>query len=503
MRYGTFKHGSGVLYGSSGNTNHLWGLEVDWNGDGRFDGSNEARYMVDLWLERGRNNLIREDGIGFQQMEAGFFTAVLENVDGRYDPYNSSSPLYPYVLPGRKTRLRMKNGSSGAWQAVMAGKVADIQPVSGREQVYLTVVDDTIKLQKEKITLAIQQNQQVDDLMHLVLTEVGWPLNERAIDSVTDTIPYWWADRVSAWEALNELAEGVLGTFFIGADGKATFISRNHSTTAAVTLNQAELSDEVNLSRPWKTVRNDIKVIARPRVAVAATELWRLPEVMSLAAGETKDIWATYTYDGEEVPAAVVSQLAATTDYTMNTAANGSGSDLTSSMNVILTKFGRSVKLRITNWSVSTGYITLLKLMGTALSAPNKVEIKRQNSVSQKRYEKLYFELSSDWLQDSNLATSFADNLISKLPLVRAFPEVQLERQADLQFALDLGTRVALNVPAKGLTNVFAVGRLSHRWVLATNGQAVQTTARFEPLDPASVQWEFPVKMGEESYFAF
>jgi CBS domain-containing protein len=40
-RYGTFLYGA-AKYGSTTNLNLLWGVEVDWDGDGLFSGASEA-----------------------------------------------------------------------------------------------------------------------------------------------------------------------------------------------------------------------------------------------------------------------------------------------------------------------------------------------------------------------------------------------------------------------------------------------------------------------------
>lgn len=498
MRYGRFRYGTGVLYGSSGTPNLLWGLEIDWDGDGRFDGSNEARYAVDMWCERGRRGFINEDGNGFERVLPGKFYAVLENKDERYDPYNLASPLYPLIRPGLRVRVTVQEGAGGTRYEAFRGRLKDLAPQADDEQAQLEAADDTTYLSSTPVTLAVQMGARVDDLMHLVLDHIGWPAAERAIDAATDVIPYWWADGVSAWEALCGLAEAVLGSFFIAADGKATFLSRAHANTAAVTLEQSELGKAIRLPQPWENMRNVIKVEARPRVAVPDTELWRYQEKPAIAAGGTLEVWTDFTAAGESVPASVVTAPIPVTDYTFNSAADGSGTDMTYSFTVIPYAFGKTALLRIVNNSASTGYPTLLKIRGTALTLPDTSTAQVDAGAA----EKMVFRLESDWLQDTNLAKSFADFLGDNLPLVRAFPEVRLTARPALQFALDLGTRAAISAPAKGINAIYACSWLSWRW-LASTGQAVETEARFEPLPAGSVQWRFTVKMGEESYFAF
>ena len=132
-RYGTFKYGSasGHKYGASstGTIDALaWGIDVDWNGDGFFDGVNEGNRAVSIRMFRGRNKQLRPSGEGFEPIRTGSITVELDNYDGRYDGWNSSSPLYPNVEPGKEIRVRVRNLYTGVIYPVFRGVINDIQP---------------------------------------------------------------------------------------------------------------------------------------------------------------------------------------------------------------------------------------------------------------------------------------------------------------------------------------------------------------------------------------
>jgi hypothetical protein len=499
-RYGSFRY-SEDKYGLDATTNELWALEIDWNGDGVFDGTNEADRMIDLSVSRGRNYYINPDGVGFERVGVGSAYITLDNFDRRYDPFYTGSPLYPYILPGRKVSLKEKAGTSATQYSVITGRIADIKPISGIDQVKITVEDDTRILMDETISMTIQSSQQVDTLIGLVLDEVGWPAADRAIDAVTDTIPYWWADGITAWDALNELAESVLGTFFIAADGKATFISRSHSDTATVTLDQSDIHTEINIPQPYENIRNSIKINVKPRVEVATT-LWELQEKTAITAGETIYIWAEFNYDSESVPAVIVTTPVATSDYTMNTLADGTGTNLTSDFTIGIDTFAKRAKLTIINGAASSGYITLFKINGTAAYVPDETSVESEDAASIAIYKKRSFLLESDMFQDVNAAQSFVDYLVDSLPLVREFPEMQIEFQPTLQFPIDLFSRVAVTIPYRGINNVYQIGSIEHK-SLNNNISSILTTVKVEPIPPATVQWTFTVQLGVDSYFSF
>ena len=98
-RYSRFKY-SDELYGVVATTNLLWGIQVDWDGDGSYDG-NESNYMQGLTIRRGRLQYIRDGGNGVENMSVGTCVVNLTNYDEKYTAYNTLSTLYPNVGPGK------------------------------------------------------------------------------------------------------------------------------------------------------------------------------------------------------------------------------------------------------------------------------------------------------------------------------------------------------------------------------------------------------------------
>ncbi len=77
---------------------------------------------------------------------------------------------------------------------------------------------------------------------------------------------------------------------------------------------------------------------------------------------------------GEVIGASTHIAPASTTDYTMNTLADGSGSDLTSYLLPAVSVTARGVSWTLTNYAQVVGYVTLLQLRGTPIyRTPTKV----------------------------------------------------------------------------------------------------------------------------------
>ena len=504
-RYGQDVFGGGLYGPDPATSNLLWSLEVDWDADDVFSGANESSRMVGLETYRGRDFYLAVDvdgrANGFQPYSVGRADITLDNHDGRYDPFCSTSPLYPNVAPGRKVRLRVKNGSTGDRYDVFAGTIEDIRPFSGGERrTRLICKDGWRALQNNEVTVAIKAGSTADDIIDAILDDAGWPdVWGRDVGNGVDVYPYWWADDQAATTALREVADAELGRFWITADGKATYRSRHAVDTAVLSLSSSDVLKEIATPMPWETVRDVAHIRVYPRVEISSTDLWTLRDIPLVPAGGSLTIWADLTNDGRAVPATAITDPDSSSDlFRVNAQQNGLGADLTTDYSVAVTPYGTSAKCVITS-AGAAGYITLLRLAGTAIDAPDAQTMKRDRSSGAGRV----FTLDLRWQQDTTIGQAFADYLSDLLHPVRVFPVVQMRGLPGKQFTADVGDRIALTIPTLGISvAAYRVGLVEHRW-MNENGQDVLTRIRTEPYADLSAYWIFPTKIGTTSIFSF
>ena len=498
-RYGTFRYAEDT-YGEDTTTANLWALEIDWTGAG-YDGSNESERMISCNVTRGRGYVLNSGGNGFQRVQPGRMNITLENYDQRYDPYNEDSPLYGYLLPGKSFRLRVKNGTAGDFHDIMAGYIDDIQPISSRA-CRIIGVDTLETLNQALVSHAdIETAVRVDDTVEDILTDAGVTLYD--VDQMSDIIPYWWMDKVTATYALGELEDLVIGVFFIASDGTAKFYSRRRlgEETVAI-LESDDILREIVINQPWELVRNQIETPVNPRQSQAEAELFSITDVVEVSAGESVTIWAAYRYDNEQVPALSVSVTEPSSDFKVYDDTGGVGSDLTASCTLTVTAFAESAKLVVANGSASTGYITALNVRGEPLTNPNPLTIRDEDTDSIAIYGTRKLVIDSKWQQDTNDAIDRTSTLINIFADVRRNPVIQIEGRSDLQFGLDLFDRVSLMVPYLSIDTAYRIGSIKHDWA-STNGQTVITTLTLEELvDYAAAYWNFPTNIGQTTYFA-
>lgn len=502
MRYNTFVYDTGVLYDSGPFDAQLWLLQVDWDGDGEYEDENEAERMISCWVVRGRRHLINSTGDGFEPVAPGLLAIRLDNDDGRFDPYNTESPLYPYVRPGVKIQL-LTRLPGGDVRRLFAGQISDIQPISGKPSwVHITAVDGMRIIREQEIVIPTQETISVDSALGMILDAVEWPWG-RSLDVSPDVIRWFWArPETTAEGAITKLMDGSLGTFFVAADGSAKFYDRNRMEPAVISIDQAQMLKDISFRQPWDVVRNQVTAIAHPREAQNSADLWRLFDKPSVAAGASIELWAAFSYEGETVPVASYVPLEAGVDYLVNTLSNGTGTDLTGDCSVAMTVFSTTAKIILENNSLSNGYITLFKVRGNALTS-RTVKVSRADLASRALYGAKSIQIDSIYLQDSNLTGGIADMLLQQLSDPQLFPVVQLEHQPGLQFEADLFDNVDLIIPHAGLIGTYRLAYIEHKWLDST-GLAVHTVYGFEPVSTLATDvWRFPTEIGITSKFAF
>jgi hypothetical protein len=440
-----------------------------------------------MTVERGRRYYINSDGNGFEAEETGRFSADLYDEAGRYDPFNTVSPIYPNVGPGRFFRCRVRTPTDQVYP-LMAGTIMEptYSKASGFGQVHIEGRDgwQFLRDQKSQINIPLQQNVYADEAVQLILDKVGWPsLWGADLDGGVDRQPWWWVEDQSASAAISDLLFSELGRVWVAADGKLTFRSRHFSDSPIATITKTDIKDGSFVPKnSWEVVRNSIRVVAKPRVQQAAGELWRLPDTLRVGAGQTiENVFAEYMFNSERCPATGVLQPVAGLDYIVNSNEDGSGTDLTSYFTVSATIFSTAAKLYVKNNGNVIGHFILLRLRGAAIAATNSVPVIAEDLASQALYKALRtFDLATNWVQNTNAARSFAAFLRTLLSVERPYFQFDLLSNPDLQFSLDLGQQVRLNLPEDGIDGYFRVHYLRHQ-SLDRGLMAFRTTVMLEP----------------------
>lgn len=483
-----------------------YALEIDWDGDGVFTGASEARYMCGYQVSRGRTSMLKAAGDGFDTLRTGTAVFSLWNDDGRFDGWNSASPLYPNVAPGKDVQFSVRNllADGRVVDDVFYGVIADIVPMSygDRPKVNIYVEDGWNFLRNYSARVALQQNISVDTAIGLVLDSVGW-LDRwgRGLGASSDMIRYWWGngDKSAAAEC-EDLANSAFGNFFIGADGRARFITRAAVSSSVADFTDSDLGKDVRNPQPWENFRNVMQLKVHLRDQSGTVQLFEQFGVApSIPDGEEYVDFVAYTYNGNSVPALSISAPVANVDYTINSNESGSGSDVSASCTVTVTNLGDRAKRSIVNNSGGTAYVTSFEINGAAVYERNLVDVFYPSDPSVVNSPRKFV---SDliWQQNLNTASDLCANIGPFLAGLHPFPTVEVESNYDNQFGIELFDVCTYTSEKLGIDGIaFHIGGIDHE-TLDENCQRVKTTFYLEPYVASGNYGAFPLTWGESTF---
>jgi hypothetical protein len=188
----------------------------------------------------------------------------------------------------------------------------------------------------------------------------------RAFDAAVATFPYALDNIGSGVRALGvvqDLMVSAQGFLYPLGDGTLRYENR---TSRQVRVTRFAFDDDsidgLQVPSGLEAVYNRVRLVAHPKaVDAAAVVLWHHEGVVTVAPGETQELWGTYRNPDNDQQTIggfdFVTPVVAGVDYVGNAAADGSGANLTSSLTVTASPFATSVKVVIQNTGGSVVYL--------------------------------------------------------------------------------------------------------------------------------------------------
>lgn len=399
-------------------------LSVDWNGDGDFADTGEdiTAYVRTVEWGRGRDYASQLTG----RSSAGSLVAQLNNMDGRFNSFLTTGPLYGNILPGRAVKLE---STAPVAATLWYGFLDSVQPqpaLGGVHTAELRATGPLAWINQRSASVAMRTSILTGTAIGYVLDDAGWSASARTIATGQTTMTRWSTDK-NALAALRDIEASEPGFIREGADGKIVFEDRFTRLLAPYTTSQATFSDAVSpgysgivQQDPMKEIFNVVSCQVQLYSVGTLAVLWTLAltgsSSPSIDAGASADFWAGYPNPASVINADSVDAWTtpvATTDYLANSAADGSGSNLTGSVSVAVSKFSTSMKITLTNAAGVPAYITFLQARGTPVTLADPLTVLTEDSTSEGKYGKRNFPLSGPFVPDFLTADSFTRFLLS------------------------------------------------------------------------------------------
>lgn len=402
-------------------TTAVYVLEVDWNNDGDFGDANEdvTADVLSVQTKRGRDYASQLTG----RAVAGRLEAVLKNPDGVYSSFNSASPIYGSILPGRKVRLRTTSPSAATLWTGYLERIVPAGTAGGYPTALLEASGPLSRINGRRISPAAQASAASGTIVGAILDAAGWPAGDRTIDTGQTTITRWHEDDADALDALREVEETEFGYAGESAAGNAVWEDRYHRLKSPHTTSQATYSDAAAAALPYAAIEQQdplreiynevIASVEFPSAAGSNSVLWTYRGTNpTLTAGASLTLMAEYPNpavgpdDGAYVDSWVTPVVG--TDITQTGVANGD-------IAVSVTKNANSMEIVITNnHATDTATLTLVQARGDPVTRREPVRISNTDSTSQTAYGKRTYRLPGPWLPNITEALDFARYVVAR-----------------------------------------------------------------------------------------
>jgi len=429
---------------------------VDWNNDGDYGDANEdiSADVKSIRIQRGRDDELK-------RATAGTLELRVKDTNGKYSPENSGGVLYGNLLPRRPVRVRVDHSG---WYTLFTGFLERIVPHAhkARQDAYLYAVDGIDYLSRVEVTTALYTDELVGTLIGHILDAAEWPGGDRTLDAGIDKVPFGYWNRVRAMYALGELEESERGFVYVDETGKLVFEDRHHRLLSPHTVSQAIFDDvmaDIIYDYGAKDIYNEIRATITPRTLGDTAVLWTLDFVPLLQASESITFWGDFL----GLSTSLVTP-AATTDYTANTEADGSGEDKTTDIGIAFTGFGYSCKVVVTNNDSAPVYLTLLQVRGKQYTDNATMTQKAEDATSQTAYQKRTHRLDGRYLKTQASAQAYCNWMLQAYKDPRARIALALNQSQLTQILTrKLSDRITVQCTRLGLDADFFINRVMHQ----------------------------------------
>ena len=381
---------------------------------------------------------------------------VLSNSDQRFSPEYSSGAYYGKLEPGLVIKLQSTDPADSTVRTNFTGWVGAIKPTAGVSPDTATITAQGFfsRAQLSEVSIPVQESVTYDTVLDKILetsrvyppgtsawflgvvgqgelgqnTELGDTATFSNFEAGVTTFLFAgdnWSDNTSIFGACQDTVGREYGRCWQARDGSLHAINRHHlikDKTTDVTISNTMSEMDYQYGAP-EDMANQVAVKARTRRETATQVVAGLQSPVAISGGGgTVDV--VYLIDSQTsgVTLAVKSPItpAQTTDFLVNTASDGTGSNITSDCTGAIISgesFATRVGVRYTNNNAAVGYITFGQLRGTKLDEFAVVEQTQSDDTSIAAYGKR--QLTWQYAADS---TDTADAISEFILLERKDP---------------------------------------------------------------------------------
>ncbi len=280
-------------------------LALDWDRTGDYTGPHDDASSAvdndDIVITYGR-----DETAATGKAATGKLAFSLANLARVYSPENTASPIAGKVTPGTPTRFQVTH--DGTIHTLHEGWLDDVEadPGAAAHTVTGQSLDGLAQLGAEPLSTPLYRGLRTGDAINLILDEVGWT-GPRDIDPGATVMPWWWAEGISAADAVDRLvqAEGPPAIAYV-AGGVFTYRDRHHRLTYARSMTSQAVFTHIEpagtgpagdykidrgsfrYDHGLRGIANSVTFEVPQRAPAAAIgEVWSSDDILTVINGET------------------------------------------------------------------------------------------------------------------------------------------------------------------------------------------------------------------------
>ena len=380
-------------------------VEVQWDGATWTD---ESDYFISA---RGNEKLWKISGEGI----AATLDIELDNTTERFTPDNALSPIYQYLKP--RTSIRVSITAGGYDYKIFTGYIKNIHPDVRSRICSLECFDNQVSVYNKRANGIVYEDNRTDQLLSK-LAELA-EVEQYEFDIGTHVVNFGYFEDRNVWPIMGELAVAERGRIFFNRNGILTFWNRDrlHNKTARYTIPDITLNNwiiDLDYSVAEHEIKNTVIVKATPRASRGIMQVWSSGNAEYLDPYSDTLVWipknsSQVAWLELEDPCTTFITPIANTDFTANSAQDGSGVDLTANISIHeFINYGNAVFINVINSGDTDAYLTKFQVRGDPAQILKWIKVTAKDLPSITRYGRQEFEIENNFIDSEDTAREIA-----------------------------------------------------------------------------------------------
>jgi hypothetical protein len=379
-------------------------LEVQWDG---VTWTDESIYYL---TGGGNEKTADEDGQGI----ASTADIEVDNTDERFTPDNTTSPLYGYIKPHVPVRISITMG--GYSERLFTGYIKNVHPDTKSKICSFECFDNQAYVSNKRANGIVYADKRTDELLTILAGLINLTSDQYIFDIGSQTVNFGYFEDRDVWPIMGEIAVAERGRIFFDRYGLLKFWNKDklHNRASTFTLTQNDWILDLDYSVAEHDIKNVVTVKAAPRAEDVLQVIWTNGDVEYLSPYNATLVWipARSTQvawiDFDDPHTEIISPVK-NVDYTANTIANGTGGDLTESVEIHeFHDYGNAVQLTVGNLSDEDMYLTKFQIRGKPATVLNWIRTSATDDASIERYGRQEIEIENNFIGSESIALAIA-----------------------------------------------------------------------------------------------